>query len=90
MKAFITSQVVGDAMTGVAEVGLSHAKAIAPVESGAYRDSLYVEQVMVRAGYANELRAGAMIATDSPYNAVVENDHHVLARTADYMRGGRS
>lgn len=90
MKAFVTSAALGQAMLDEARDGLNYARAIAPVgETGGYQDSLYAEQVMVEAGYSNERRAGAMIATDIAYNSVVENAHRVLSRTADYMRGGR-
>lgn len=76
-------------MLEVAQDGVTYAKTIAPVMSGGYRDSIKAEQVMVPVGKKNEMRAGAMVYTDSPYNAVVENKHHVMSRTADYMSGGK-
>ena len=78
---------MGNAMHDVAKDGLNYARSISPVVSGGYRDSLYAEQVTVPVGRKNDKRAGAMIATDIPYNATVENEHHILSRTADYMRG---
>lgn len=74
-------------MLNVADDGLAYARSIAPVSSGGYQRSLYTEQVMVETGRRNERRAGATIATDIEYNGVVENQHHVLSRTADYMKG---
>lgn len=78
---------MGNAMHDVAKDGLSYARSIAPVSSGDYRDSLYTEQVTVPVGRKNDKRAGAMIATDIPYNGAVENDQHILSRTADYLKG---
>lgn len=87
MGNFLRSQAMGNAMVDVANDGKKYAASIAPVRSGDYQRSLYVEQVMVPSGKKNEKRAGAMIATDIAYNGAVEQEHHVLSRTADYMRG---
>lgn len=88
MEAFIKSAVVGEAVKSQADRALAYAKSIAPVRRGNYRDSLHTEQVGVSAGRKSEKRAGAILSTNSPYGAVVENKHKVLSRTADYMRGG--
>lgn len=88
MEAFIKSQVVGNAVKSQADRALQYARSIAPVRSGRYRDSLHTEQVGVSAGRKSEKRAGALLSTDSPYGAVVENKHKILSRTADHMRGG--
>ena len=87
MAKFLKSQAVGAAMVDAAQDGLKYAKSIAPYVSGDYQRSLYVEQVMVPVGKKNEVRASAMIASDIYYNGSVEAAHHVLSRTADYMRG---
>lgn len=83
MKQLLQSQAVGDALHDIARDGATHARSIAPVSSGNYRDSIKSEQVSVPVG--RESRAGAMIISELPYSAAVEGRHHVLSRTADYM-----
>ena len=85
MEAFIRSQVLGNAMYDVAQEGLKYAQSIAPVKTGQYQRSLSAEQVTVPVTKKSEPRAGAMISTDSPYGANVENQYKVLSRTADYL-----
>lgn len=88
MRTFLQSQAIGDAMLDVAKEGVQYAQSIAPVASGAYRDSIKAEQVTVPVTKKNEPRAGAMIYADVPYAVIVESNQHVLTRTADYLNRG--
>lgn len=67
---------------GGAEAGAEHLREIAPVETGAYRDSVGVEE---QPGYDG--RAGAVVVADVDYAWAVEfvNGDHPLQCTADWL-----
>lgn len=90
LEAFIKSQALGDAMYDIAQDGAAYARSIAPVGSGAYRDSITAEQVTVPVTKKSEPRAGAMISSDVDHAGNVEHHHKILSRTADYLnrKGG--
>lgn len=69
-----------------AEAGAEYLRGIAPVRSGAYRDSISVESATGWDG-----RAAAAIVVDVDYAWAVEtvNGDHPLARTADWIENGR-
>ncbi|WP_417372715.1 hypothetical protein [Glutamicibacter protophormiae] len=76
------------AMTSIANAGLAGARAIAPVASGRYRDSLEVEQTTVRAGWRKEERAAARIKATVPYASAVERRNKVMSKIASIIESG--
>ena len=76
-------------MMEAAAEGAVFAASIAPVRTGAYRNSFVVEGDVVQVGGKN--RAGARLVNTSPYAWAVERGrgaHHVLSRTAAFLEGG--
>lgn len=73
MRAFLRSAAVGSALRPPAERIASAARASAPVETGAYRDSIHVES-------ATTDRVVARVVADVPYARVVEARTGTLAR----------
>lgn len=76
------------AMTGLAQAGAAGVRAIAPVVSGEYRDSLQVTPTTARAGWRNEPRSAARIEATVPYAAAVERKHKVLSKIASIIESG--
>lgn len=68
-----------------AQRGRDEAERISPRDTGDYASSFRVRSEMVRAGYSNEPRAGAVLENVSDHAAAVEwrHGHHVLARVVD-------
>lgn len=91
MAALALSPGMSGAMVEAAEAGRRVAETMAPRDSGAYASAFVVLPVTVKAGRANEPRAGAMLANTSPHAAGVEwhNGAHVLARAAVVIDGRR-
>lgn len=65
-----------------AEAGLAEARAVAPVETGEYRDSLHLEETS--GGYA--LTAGTEHALHVEYGTRSQPGHRVLGRAADVIK----
>lgn len=66
-------------LTSRMERALAHAKATAPVDTGAYRDGLHIEQ-------ATTDRAVVRIAGSTDHDFIVEADHGILARALDQAK----
>lgn len=79
MGALLKSDAVRDGLTARAEQALAAAQASAPVESGAYRDSLHLEQDTTD-------RAVVRVVSDVDYAMVVEANTGNLARALDAAR----
>jgi hypothetical protein len=76
MKDILNSGAVRDMLTAKAESVLGAAKATAPIASGAYLESLHIEQVTTD-------RAVVRVVADVPYATAVEADEGTLARALD-------
>lgn len=79
MAALLKSAEVRDALTQRAEKVLAKAKADAPVDTGAYRDSLHIEQ-------ATTDRAVVRISGGTDHDWIVEAKTGNLARALDAGR----
>lgn len=75
----LKSREVADQLRPLAEKVLAQARATAPVDSGAYRDSLHIEE------YVTD-RASARVVASVPYAMVVEANTGNLARALDAAR----
>lgn len=71
---------VRDELTRRMERVLDQAKATAPVDTGAYRDSLHIEQV-------THDRAVVRVVSDTDHSLEVEADHGTLSRALDAAGG---
>lgn len=91
MASLALSSKMSGAMVEAAEVGRRFAESKAPRESGRYAASFVVVPVTVRAGHANEPRAGAMLANTAPYAASLEwgDGYHLLGQAAFIIDGRR-
>lgn len=81
-------------MTTIAREAIGVAQANSPVKTGDYVSSFSAVPMPERAGWKNELRAGAALVNDSDHAMAVEyrNNSHVLGRTLaiiDSSRRGR-
>lgn len=76
MGALLNSGEVRSELTARAQAVLQAAQASAPVDSGAYRDGLHIEQ-------ATTDRAVVRVAGSTDYDWVVEKDTGNLARSLD-------
>jgi hypothetical protein len=76
IKEILNSGAVRDMLTAKAEPVLAAAQSSAPVASGAYLESLHIEQ-------ATTDRAVVRVVADVPYATAVEADHGTLARALD-------
>ncbi len=90
MRALARSAGIGAACVAAANKGRAEAERIAPRDSGEYANSFRVRAETVRAGRANEPRAGAVLENVSDHAAAVEWEHgyHVLARSVDAIERG--
>lgn len=80
MAALLKSGEVRAFVTTRAERVLAAAKASAPVDTGAYRDGLHLEE-------ATTDRAVARVVGGSDHDLIVEADHGTLARALDAAGG---
>ena len=83
-RALKTSPAMQGAVGEVAQDGLEYAQMIAPVDTGAYRDSFHLDEVIT------DDRAVAFLVNDADHAAEVEwgQGRHVLSRALDYIEGG--
>jgi hypothetical protein len=84
MDAIESSSMVLNEIEDVVERGKAHAEAAAPVDTGAYRSSFYVERV------GDEVR----LVNDDPGAAAIEYGtrdtpaHRTITQTSDWIEGG--
>lgn len=71
----LTSQRLSDVVEAAAEVIGDRAKSIAPVQTGAYRDSISVTPKMLRN------RVAAHVGPHVDYAAAIEHGAHVMRRS---------
>ena len=64
-----------------------HARTIAPVASGAYRDSIEVTESSTKLKRDRKPRFAANIGSDLPYAVAVEAHHGTLVRALDAAGG---
>lgn len=86
LAALADSSEVGELTLHAAERGAGYGRAIAPVLTGAYRDSLSASSTRVRVG--GRLVAAARIEADVPYAGQVEERYDVLGQVADHIESG--
>lgn len=79
MRDLLASPEVREALTQKAEAVADTARASAPVASGAYRDSIRVEQDTTD-------RAAVRVIADVPHALIVEANTGTLARALDAAR----
>lgn len=75
-RAFLKSPAARSVAHGGAEKVLAAAQGIAPVLTGAYRDSIHIESVTTD-------RAVERVVSDVPYAMVIEARDRVLTRAID-------
>lgn len=91
-RGLAASPLMGQGMAKIAkEKGKPAAESAAPVVSGAYKSSFYVEKQMVPGGgKRGETRAGAVLVNKQPYAVKVERKYGALRQAKAAMtRGGR-
>jgi hypothetical protein len=79
MKELLNSSDIGDMLEKKMAPALAHAKAKAPVDTGAYRDGLHLERVHTD-------RVVVRIVGSTDHDLVVEADTGNLARALDSAR----
>lgn len=84
LQAIANSDVVVDALVEAAEIGMAYAESIAPVETGAFRDSFRVERGEGEARLVNDDEGAAAIESGSDDTPA----HNVLSQTADHIERG--
>lgn len=81
MRDLLTGPIARAVVEGKAERAAARARDIAPVDTGAYRNSIHVEVVQHRS------RVVARVVAGTDHALVVEASHRTLGRSVDAAKG---